>query len=568
VPSDRPHICRRLILLLDGTWNEDNDKQPATNIVYLRERLFWGLQTRLRDQLASAEKRPVLPESHKKTGTSGFVFDGFEYIVYYDRGVGTGPYLDPIKGGVTGKGLDHNIRKAYKFLSQWFRPGDEIFVFGFSRGAFTARSLCGYLQAVGLLRAEVCNAENELRAWNFYRTPPADRLSADWLYFRQVSDRAPLVHGETEMRVRALAVFDTVGALGVPVVGFRRINRSKYEFHDTDVGSLVDIRLHAIAIDEPRLAFTPAPMTKPKFKVIDQDKSATEQVWFAGAHADIGGGYVNWNEHKRGLSHLPLTWMLQRLQYHLANTPPLAPPAKLDTATPPQRNAPIPFFTEDLFSQQHGGTGTLMTDKIQGLSYDVQHKPWALVKVVRPALRIINQIQLSKVDSKQAVGLVPHSDPIGEMIHLSALERMSSEKPIIVDKGLMLGFVDKVLNVVKPSHSRYAPPNLTGIIPFIAATYLRKHGAAIDTQWKNFVATVFSWKEIRVVDWDGRPLDPEANDDVVRVFQLLPTPEQVQISAMPPEMEIVRMPATADVPTKSSTSASQPGISQSSPNPT
>jgi uncharacterized protein (DUF2235 family) len=561
MPSDQPHICRRLILLLDGTWNEDNDKQPATNIVYLRERLFWGLQTRLRTQLASAEKRPVLPESHENRGTSGFVFDGFEYIVYYDRGVGTGPYLDPIMGGLTGKGLDHNVRKAYKFLSQWFRPGDEIFIFGFSRGAFTARSVCGYLQAVGLLRDKICNAENELRAWNFYRTPPADRLSADWLYFRGSSPETALVHGENEMRVRALAVFDTVGALGVPVVGFRRINRSKYEFHDTDVGSLVDIRLHAIAIDEPRLAFTPAPFTKPKFKVIDQTKSPTEQVWFAGAHSDIGGGYVNWNQRERGLSYLPLTWMLQRLQYHLANTPPLAAPHPSDTATSPQRNAPIPFFTEDLFSQQADGTGTLMTNKIKDLSTDVQHKPWPIVKALRPALRIINQIQLSKVNSKQAVGLVPHSDPLGEMIHMSALERMGSNQPIITKKGRILGLVDRLRNAVRPSPARYAPPNLAGVIPFIAATYLRTHGAAVDTEWKTFVATVFSWREIRVVEWDGRPLDPEDKDDVERVFKILPTPAKVQVSAMPPEMKIVLMPSTAATPMKPSTSANQPGIS-------
>src|SRR5262249_45990634 len=147
--------------------------------------LFWGLQTLLRNQETSNKETPTLPESHKTSGTSGFVFDGFEYIVYYDRGVGTGPFLDRLTGGVTGKGLDHNIRKAYRFLSQWFRPGDEIFVFGFSRGAFTARSLCGYLGAVGLLRAEACTAENETRAWNFYRTAPGDRVSAEWLYFRQ-----------------------------------------------------------------------------------------------------------------------------------------------------------------------------------------------------------------------------------------------------------------------------------------------------------------------------------------------------------------------------------------------
>jgi type VI secretion system (T6SS) phospholipase Tle1-like effector len=544
MPSDQSHICRRLILLLDGTWNEDNDKQPATNIVYLRERLFWGLQTRLRHQEAADRKASkALPESHAKKATSGFVFDGFEYIVYYDRGVGTGAYLDPIMGGIAGTGLDHNIRKAYKFLSQWFRPGDEIFIFGFSRGAFTARSLCGYLQAVGLLRAELCDAENEARAWNFYRTPPADRLSADWLHFRQSPGGTPLVHSEDEMRVRALGVFDTVGALGVPAVGFRRINRAKYEFHDTDVNSLVDIRLHAVAIDEPRWAFEPAPWTKPKFKIIDQKKSPTEQVWFAGAHADIGGGYVKWNQDERGLSHVPLAWMLQRLEYHLVNTPPLAAALPLETAVLPQRNAPIPFYAVDLLSPDPAAPGhNVVQDAIKSLSSSIQHKPWALVRGPLPdACRIINQLPLPKLSSIEAVGRVPHSDPIGEMIHVSALERMRSDKPITIDKGRALGLVDTALRALHLSDSRYAPRNLTGVIPYIAATYLQKHG--VDTQWKNFVDAIFSWKEILVVDWDGRPLDPALEPDVQRVFKLLPTPEAVHVREMPPEMKLILMPS-------------------------
>src|ERR1041385_6230681 len=86
--TPKPNICRRILLFLDGTWNEDDEKQPATNIVYLRERLFWGFQARLRaqkkeDQTAFA----ALPSGVSKRGVSGVIFDGFEYIVYYDRGV-------------------------------------------------------------------------------------------------------------------------------------------------------------------------------------------------------------------------------------------------------------------------------------------------------------------------------------------------------------------------------------------------------------------------------------------------------------------------------------------------
>jgi uncharacterized protein (DUF2235 family) len=82
------HVCRRLVLFLDGTWNEDEEDRPATNIVYLRERLFWGLAKRLRLAPSSdAEQFKLLPERFKKKGIAGVVFDGFEYIVYYDRGV-------------------------------------------------------------------------------------------------------------------------------------------------------------------------------------------------------------------------------------------------------------------------------------------------------------------------------------------------------------------------------------------------------------------------------------------------------------------------------------------------
>lgn len=306
------YVCRRLILFLDGTWNEDTEDHAATNIVYLRERLFWGLQERLRANCHADHKEFEKLKDFKTRGISGLVFDGFEYLVYYDRGVGTGPLLDPIKGGVFGDGLDEKIREAYRFLSSWYRPGDEIFIFGFSRGAYTARSLAGYLETVGLLRCEHCTTEIEARAWKYYRTSPGDRLSGEWSWFQKpVAPGAdPPVHDRSYMRIRALAVFDTVGALGVPIQGFRRVNRSKYEFHDTELNSLVDISLHAVAIDEARPAFEPTMWTKPKFKLLDAEHSPTEQVWFAGAHADVGGGYVTWNKGDPGLSWVPLAWMI------------------------------------------------------------------------------------------------------------------------------------------------------------------------------------------------------------------------------------------------------------------
>jgi uncharacterized protein (DUF2235 family) len=142
-------MVRRLVLCLDGTWNTA-DGQEITNIV------------RIRDLIAPKVKTPAGIEEQR---------------VYYHTGVGTGlSTRDRLIGGLTGSGLGHNVRSAYRYLSQHYAEGVEIYLFGFSRGAFTARSLAGYIGASGLLKADHCSPENERRAWQYYRTPPDDRF--------------------------------------------------------------------------------------------------------------------------------------------------------------------------------------------------------------------------------------------------------------------------------------------------------------------------------------------------------------------------------------------------------
>lgn len=529
------HVCRRLILFLDGTWNEDNDKIPATNIVYLRERLFWGLNARLRriiDDSAHGRPNPdaevysKLPDRFRKKGVSGLVFDGYEYIVYYDLGVGTGVFWDRVKGGVTGAGLNQNIRQAYRFLSNWYRPGDEIFVFGFSRGAFTARSLCGFMQAVGLLRQDTCTAENEARAWRYYRTPPADRLSGEWSLFNMpaAGRTEALTHDSRFTRIRALCVFDTVGALGIPGHWFNRLNRLRHAFHDTEVNSLVDIRLHSLAIDEPRHTFKPTVWTKPKFKLVDLDKSPTEQVWFPGAHADIGGGYVNWAAHKTGFSLLPLAWMIQRLNQRIIHTPSEADAVPNGVAVKPNPQAPIPFFTDDLLDANG------IKPEIRELATAVNHMPWGRLYVVPQFAnrRVLNQLSpgTKRVD---ASGHVAFADPFCEMVHASALERLG--KPVQVK-------VDNKLRRPKP----YGPRNLTNIVPYLAATYVRNPRVALDSPWRAIVSPIESWKEPHIVDWDGTPLDPEKDEQAERAFELLPDPDAVAMTEMPEEMKYILDP--------------------------
>jgi uncharacterized protein (DUF2235 family) len=529
--ANESYVCRRLIVLLDGTWNDADDAAPATNIVYLRELLFWGLQRRFDKPLdADKEDNRKLDAGQRKKAASGMIFDGFEYIVYYGRGVGTNGLVDRFKGGVLGVGLDQDIRRAYKFLSQWFRPGDEIYVFGFSRGAFTARSLAGYLYAVGLLRPEFCSPENEQRAWDFYRTPPQDRLSADWHFFRKplLPDGTALVHPESAARIRALCVFDTVGALGVPGNLFREVNRAKYEFHDTDVTASVDIRLHAVAIDEPRPEFVATMWTKPKFQHFNLEISPIEQAWFPGAHADVGGGYVPWDDRSQlGLSHVPLVWMLQRLNHHITAREPFGGASPPVTPTiEPKRRAPIPFYEKDFFADT---TWTKVLERISKLVDADQHKPWEVVSSAlgRPDNhRIINQVPLASAGQHAVPGRVPHADPIGEMIHVSALERLNRE--IKIEKKT----------------TAYSPTNLVGAIPFIAASYLG-HDASIDADWAKIVGPIFSWRHILVVNWDGTPLLPTEPDHVREVSKLLPKPAAIRVSAMPAEMRQFLLPAPA-----------------------
>ena len=261
-------VARRLVLCLDGTWNTD-DAQTITNIVEIRDRI------------------------HPEGG-------GVPQQIFYDWGVGTGLGLDTLTGGAFGAGMGDKIRAAYRFLSAKFEQDEksttEIYIFGFSRGAYTARAVAGFLGASGLLRPEHCDAENEERVWRYYKTPPKSRLPADRIAFEPLLFR--------DVRVTCLGVFDTVGARGIPVHWFSKLNRLKYEFSDTELGANVDVALHALAIDEKRWAFQPAVWSKPPHV----PNKMVEQVWFPGVHSNVGGGYAD-----NRLSRLVLDWMLKRV---------------------------------------------------------------------------------------------------------------------------------------------------------------------------------------------------------------------------------------------------------------
>ena len=296
--------ARRIILLLDGTWNDADLGATDTNIVRMREIIARSLD--VRSALIPKDTNALTADANQKV-VAGRTFEDMEHLVFYERGVGTGPLLDRFKGGSFGDGLAGNIRRAYKFLSFHYQKGDQIFIFGFSRGAYTARSLAGYIAAAGLLTCDKCTPELEAKAWEYYKTPPNDRMPGIW------TELTKSVHDRKELRIDCLGVFDTVGALGVPLPAFYRFNRSRYEFHNVELSSITNVNLHAIATDEHREPFGATIWRKPKFKSF---ATVTEQVWFPGAHADIGGGYIdeeNRLKHPQALDDIALDWMFKRI---------------------------------------------------------------------------------------------------------------------------------------------------------------------------------------------------------------------------------------------------------------
>ena len=256
---------KRLVVCCDGTWNKP-DSENVTNV----EKIARTVQT---DPAAAG---------------------GVHQLVYYISGVGAGSYeADRLLGGAFGFGLFHNVIACYRFLAQNYEPGDEIFIVGFSRGAYTARSVAGMLAGVGLLTKVALVQERLPEAVHFYqRTPMPEGRPGESV------DEFKHDHCH-DAKVRFLGVFDTVGALGVP--GFER---DAPRFHDVQLSGEVLCARQALAIDETRLKFAPTFWEAPESAATAIVDPRIKQVWFEGAHSDIGGGYA-----QTGLSDTSLLWM-------------------------------------------------------------------------------------------------------------------------------------------------------------------------------------------------------------------------------------------------------------------
>jgi uncharacterized protein (DUF2235 family) len=208
--------------------------------------------------------------------------DGVEQVGQYHEGIGTsGRKLTRYFDGATGYGLSHNIRTAYRMLCEVFQPGDELFLLGFSRGAFTARSLGGFIRNCGILRPDELHRVDE--AFALYRRRDEASHPRAALATRFRADYS------VETRIHFIGVFDTVGALGNPLLlNGGRLELSRNRFHDLKLSSTVDNAYHALAVDEHRSKYEAALWDEPTEAVPGQ---VVEQVWFAGSHSNVGGGH-------------------------------------------------------------------------------------------------------------------------------------------------------------------------------------------------------------------------------------------------------------------------------------
>lgn len=267
-------MAKNIVVLCDGTWNRADQKCP-TNVEKFRAAAVHGAQQ----------------------------------VVSYVPGVGTDPgVFDRFLGGAFGFGLSARLMEAYRSVVDNYAEGDRIYLLGFSRGAYTARSTAGMIRNVGVLKPGFRDESHYRRAMTIYRNRGSAALRPDGdqaVGFRREHSYSPPIH--------FVGVWDTVGALGIPLGGLRWLNviNRRWQFHDTQLSSTIRAAYHALAIDERRGPFRPTLWQlsdKARSGAVDQ---RVEQVWFSGVHSNVGGGYPD-----SGLSDISLNWLAGKADEH------------------------------------------------------------------------------------------------------------------------------------------------------------------------------------------------------------------------------------------------------------
>ncbi|KAI0440870.1 hypothetical protein F4803DRAFT_525742 [Xylaria telfairii] len=304
---------KRIVVCCDGTWqNSDNGCVKSS-------------RNKPESKLQVASNVTRISRCFKRTCS-----DGVFQIIYYQSGVGSrSGFLDRLFGGAFSTGISENIREAYAFICANYVDGDEIVLLGFSRGAFTARSIGGMVSDLGLLTREgmeyfypifkdMQNWSNEQYEDPFPTMPftnkPKGEDAASVYRERLIEKGYSRVQGndgqDSLIRILAIGVWETVGSLGIPDVeilsrlGIRRCTH-EYQFYNTHLSNKIQHGFHALALDETRGPFTPTLWER---RQQEQHTSDLRQVWFAGSHANVGGGYSD-----QGVADMTLAWMMDQL---------------------------------------------------------------------------------------------------------------------------------------------------------------------------------------------------------------------------------------------------------------
>jgi uncharacterized protein (DUF2235 family) len=202
---------------------------------------------------------------------------------------------------MVGRGINRQIRRAYGYLASRYRPGDKIYLLGYSRGAYAVRSLAGIIDRMGLLRAQRATERNIRDVYRHYQCAQTSEAA------RAFSRANCLQDVEIEM----IGIWDTVKSLGLNIPILWRFSEKSHSFHNHELSHNVKSGFHALAMDETRVAYSPVLWSSPASGYAGR----VEQVWFAGTHGDIGGQLGGF-EAARPLANIPLVWVLSKAQEH------------------------------------------------------------------------------------------------------------------------------------------------------------------------------------------------------------------------------------------------------------
>ncbi|TBU45101.1 hypothetical protein BD309DRAFT_860932 [Dichomitus squalens] len=283
---------KRIIVCCDGTWDDALDATA---------RWKYSNVTRIARAIKHIDDRHGSP---------------IHQVVFYQSGIGTENLYDKVVDGVTGANLANKVEEAYGFIAQNYQPGDELFLFGFSRGAYTARMVAMFIGAIGVLNSTQMDHFADIFLAYQKRgkaEDPEDIQKLDAQLAPWTSDHGPgkrrAAIGPEGFSIKVIGVFDTVGSVGLPeelTLGNEKM-KNIFGFPDHLLGTHVERAYHAMAINETRADFDVA-----KFEQTPEGRrkgQVLKQCWFTGCHSDIGGGY---KEHD--LMELTFNWIVANIE--------------------------------------------------------------------------------------------------------------------------------------------------------------------------------------------------------------------------------------------------------------